>query len=333
MAIKVNGTEVISNSRALNNIASVDATTVAALGAAGVGGSTFGKQFYGLMNDGLRGNGRMSSNGTTKVAHFGDWNYRVSTDGINWTNPGISGFADSQIDIAHHSGTTWVVTGNDSWLWTSNNDLSSITSSYQDTGVTFGSMNAVTSNGSLIVAANQNGYMYSSTNATSWTRSSRLTTENLWNVRYLNGLWVVVGGNSTLFTSTNGTSWTNRSNTGSSFISDVTYGNGTYVAVGASGTYYTSTNGTSWTNRSNTFTDGQSVESIEYAPNAGVFLMCGASGFIGYTDDPTSYVTWPITQRSTSGVWGAHNVHVSSVGGTERGYVTWTGSGNIVYTE
>ena len=41
MAIHVSGTEVISNSRALNNIASVDATTVAALGAAGVGGANF----------------------------------------------------------------------------------------------------------------------------------------------------------------------------------------------------------------------------------------------------------------------------------------------------
>ena len=39
MAIQVNGTEVISNSRALNNIASVDATTATAIGAAGVGGS------------------------------------------------------------------------------------------------------------------------------------------------------------------------------------------------------------------------------------------------------------------------------------------------------
>lgn len=38
MAIQVNGTEVISNSRALNNIASVDATTATAIGAAGVGG-------------------------------------------------------------------------------------------------------------------------------------------------------------------------------------------------------------------------------------------------------------------------------------------------------
>ena len=40
MAIKVNGTTVINDSRALTNIASVDATTVAAIGAAGVGGET-----------------------------------------------------------------------------------------------------------------------------------------------------------------------------------------------------------------------------------------------------------------------------------------------------
>ncbi len=40
MAIKVNGTTVINDSRALTNIASVDATTVAALGSAGVGGGT-----------------------------------------------------------------------------------------------------------------------------------------------------------------------------------------------------------------------------------------------------------------------------------------------------
>ena len=37
MAIKVNGTTVINDSRALSNIASVDATTVAAMSAAGVG--------------------------------------------------------------------------------------------------------------------------------------------------------------------------------------------------------------------------------------------------------------------------------------------------------
>ena len=38
MAIKVNGTTVINDSRQLQNVASLDATTVAAIGAAGVGG-------------------------------------------------------------------------------------------------------------------------------------------------------------------------------------------------------------------------------------------------------------------------------------------------------
>ena len=38
MAIKVGGTDVISNARALTNIASIDATTAASISAAGVGG-------------------------------------------------------------------------------------------------------------------------------------------------------------------------------------------------------------------------------------------------------------------------------------------------------
>jgi hypothetical protein len=195
-------------------------------------------------------------------------------------------------------------------------------------------MTSVTSNGSIIVAINRDGYAYSSTNATTWTRAPRLNTEVLWNVRYLNGLWIIVGANRTLFTSTNGTSWTDRSPSGSNvFMYDVAYGDGTYVAVGSDGLYYTSTNGTSWTDRTGIVGTTQSIESIEYAPDNGVFFMCGASGFIGYTDAPTSYVKQSITQRATSGVWGAHNVHVTSVGGTERGYVTWASGGKVVYTE
>ena len=40
MAIQVNGTQVIGNSRELTNIASIDATTATAIGNAGVGGAT-----------------------------------------------------------------------------------------------------------------------------------------------------------------------------------------------------------------------------------------------------------------------------------------------------
>jgi hypothetical protein len=42
MAIQVNGTQVIGNSRELTNIASVDATTAASITAAGVGGGATG---------------------------------------------------------------------------------------------------------------------------------------------------------------------------------------------------------------------------------------------------------------------------------------------------
>ena len=46
MAIQVSGTEVISNARALNNIASVDATTAASISAAGVGGGGVDIQIF-----------------------------------------------------------------------------------------------------------------------------------------------------------------------------------------------------------------------------------------------------------------------------------------------
>ena len=52
MAIQVSGTEVISNARALTNIASVDATTVASLSAAGVGGASLSATASGTITAG-----------------------------------------------------------------------------------------------------------------------------------------------------------------------------------------------------------------------------------------------------------------------------------------
>ena len=59
MAIQVSGTEVISNARALTNIASADATTVATLNAAGVGG----------------GFKPVSVSGTTQALNLGSYNF------------------------------------------------------------------------------------------------------------------------------------------------------------------------------------------------------------------------------------------------------------------
>jgi len=66
MALKIGGTEVVDNSRQLKNIASVDATTVAALGTAGVGG---GGGKFSATADGAIAIGKpvaLQSNGTVK---------------------------------------------------------------------------------------------------------------------------------------------------------------------------------------------------------------------------------------------------------------------------
>tara|TARA_Y100000033_G_scaffold29686_1_gene28240 strand:- start:1845 stop:3503 length:1659 start_codon:yes stop_codon:yes gene_type:complete len=74
MAIKVGGTEVITNARQLSNIASVDATTVAALGTAGVGGgNTFEATASGALANGdpviINANGTVSKPALTISAN------------------------------------------------------------------------------------------------------------------------------------------------------------------------------------------------------------------------------------------------------------------------
>jgi len=83
MAIKVNGTTVINDSRALNNISSVDATTAAAIGSAGVGGSST------LITDQATPSG---SNGFTVDLTGGYQRYIIQVNDISLTG-GLNGYA------------------------------------------------------------------------------------------------------------------------------------------------------------------------------------------------------------------------------------------------
>jgi len=74
MAIKVNGTTVINDSRALSNIASVDATTATAIGAAGVGGAST------LISDSVS----VGTGTTFSISFSGSYRaYRLILNGIN----------------------------------------------------------------------------------------------------------------------------------------------------------------------------------------------------------------------------------------------------------
>lgn len=89
MAIQVSGTEVISNARALTNIASVDATTVATLNAAGVGAGGF--EFTAKATVGTR----MFSDGTKFLTYDESSNFYYSADGATWSTYQISGLSGS----------------------------------------------------------------------------------------------------------------------------------------------------------------------------------------------------------------------------------------------
>jgi hypothetical protein len=82
MAIKVNGTTVINDSRALSNIASVDATTAAAIGAAGVGGGEVV-----LLTD----NAALSSTTYIEISFTGDYRmYIVQFVNVGTNSSGLS---------------------------------------------------------------------------------------------------------------------------------------------------------------------------------------------------------------------------------------------------
>lgn len=81
MAIQVGGTTVINNSRALNNITSVDSTTAAAIGAAGVGGSTEWT-VIGTYSDSTSRTGTYTSGATTCT--MPNWS-KLDALAVEWT--------------------------------------------------------------------------------------------------------------------------------------------------------------------------------------------------------------------------------------------------------
>ncbi len=119
-----------------------------------------------------------------------------------------------------------------------------------------------TSSNTRIVLVGENGLVYSSTNATTWTAGSisgSPITTNINSVAYGNGIFIAVGdkiGSSSsdpglILKSTNGTTWTNVSSVyfTSDNLNKVTYGSdGYFYAVGQNATVIKSLNGANWEN-------------------------------------------------------------------------------------
>jgi hypothetical protein len=109
MAIQISGTEVISNSRGLNNIASVDATTAASISAAGVGGGGGTHSFTasGAISAGdvvvLNSNGTVSTPTVTAGTQIERTRYSPYTGSVTRVKVSVGKKANGTSDVAHET--------------------------------------------------------------------------------------------------------------------------------------------------------------------------------------------------------------------------------------
>jgi hypothetical protein len=100
----------------------------------------------------------------------------------------------------------------------------------------------------LMVAVGDQGLILTSPDGVNWTSRVSNTTNGLFRVRCLGGLFLVVGENGTILKSTNGISWSSVSSGTTEWLNDAVMVTNTCYIVGNNGTVLASTNFVNWAN-------------------------------------------------------------------------------------
>jgi len=90
------------------------------------------------------------------------------------------------------------------------------------------------------VVASLWGYIFTSSDGTSWDNVISRSASALNDVAYGNSQFAAVGVNGTIQTSSDGTSWTLKNTGVTTNFNGITYGNSIWVIVGVSGNIHTS---------------------------------------------------------------------------------------------
>ena len=283
MAIQVNGTQVIGNSRELTNIASIDATTAAAMGAGGVGAPTgelwVGGQGVGEMAGGTSATNMEFANGRfIHCRNYGGLYW--STNAINW-NVGTYGTPfQLMTDVAYISGNTWLAVGDTGTILRSTNNGTSWSTLSDPTGGKY--ISGVATNGSrtVISTAGGGGLYYSDNSGTSWTQVSGTNGYTYDSIGFGNSRWVGIRRSNGFAYSDNGSSFTNVYNSTVATNSNhgatgPAYGDGRWLYGMGGGYLLTSTNnGVSWTDIESGTNSG--LNKCHFANN--VWMISGDSG-------------------------------------------------------
>ena len=228
--------------------------------------------------------GIIFGNGPLYVAHGDKGAISTSTNGITWTAR-TSGTTDILFKGAWGNGLFFIGDGNGNNVYTSTNG---ITWTARSVGLTYTTYGAAYGNGKYAVS-DYYGYVVSSTDAVTWTRSS--TGWSLLDLSFGNGYFVGAGNNGNVYYSTDAITWSN-SRAMSPQIYSVEYVNGLWIAVGQGGGLSTSTDLVSWATR--TAPTSNTLRNVFYDSNIGNFgymSLSGTSSNYVYLSQGVSYNT------------------------------------------
>jgi hypothetical protein len=252
MAIQVNGTQVIGNSRELTNIASVDATTVAAFGAAGVGGSEFASSWSSIGLPAPKDAHSIHYANNLWVMGMDQGQMCTSTDGLSWSDAYFNGVNSETRNVFYFNGN-WFASMQAGQILKSSTAASGSWSQVYNTSLqTF--QWATDGNNTIKIGCDGGRQATSSNSGASWSLVNNYSQFGggftSMAIAYGHGLWMSSGSTGNLiWTSPTGNagSWTSRYAASQPYCYAIASNGSISVAVGTSGNISRSTNGTTWT--------------------------------------------------------------------------------------
>lgn len=154
----------------------------------------------------------------------------------------------------------------------------------------------------LLVAAGDNGSVFSSPDGLNWTVQSSGTSAQLRDVAYAFSKFYVAGEAGTLLSSADGITWSRVTLPSTIDLNGLSFNGTRLLAVGKNGTMLTTLNGTDWTVVSTGA--GEELFSAIYSP-AGFWIATGSASAVYRSLDGLS---WTAVSAATSGAWQSATV-------------------------
>jgi len=237
---------------------------------------------------------------STYVAVGNSGTILTSTDGTTWTTA-ASGLTNNgstvRLSGVTYGNNTFVTVGDGNYgngaVFTSTNGSDW---SFQNSGSDATFFDVTYANN--FIASGHGGAIIYSSDATTWTSSDNVTSNELYGVAYGGGIYLGVGDNYTLIYSFDGTSWGNMGSYGDISINDIIYANSNFYAIMGSGYISICPNcissSVNWNDAINTGVSDD-LNGIVYGNSS--YVIVGASGTILTSTNGT---TWTSRTSGTS---------------------------------